>query len=87
MLARSGFTARYDWAGIYATAESRAPRDVRGRTLAVRFEIVDKRPLAADGRQRDPGPLQRGGLAAGAALPAAARQGGSGFLGFGVSRF
>ena len=43
VLGRSGFTARYDWEGVYALASSRQPRDVRGRTLSVRFEIVDKR--------------------------------------------
>ena len=45
VLASNGFTARYDWEGVYAAASSRMPRDVRGRTLPVRFAIVDKRPL------------------------------------------
>ena len=31
--------------GVFATDDARAPRDVRGHTLPVRFEIVDKRPL------------------------------------------
>ena len=43
VLGRSGFTARYDWEGVYALASSRQPRDVRGRMLSVRFEIIDKR--------------------------------------------
>jgi hypothetical protein len=45
VLASNGFAARWDWEGIYAVASSRTPRDVRGRTLPVRFAIVDKRPL------------------------------------------
>ena len=43
VLGQSGFTARYDWEGVYALASSRQPRDVRGRMLSVRFEIIDKR--------------------------------------------
>lgn len=43
VLGRSGFTARYDWEGVYALAASRQPRDVRGQALGVRFEIIDKR--------------------------------------------
>ena len=43
VLGRSGFTARYDWEGVYALASSRQARDVRGRTLSVRFEVIDKR--------------------------------------------
>jgi len=43
VLGRSGFTARYDWEGVYALASSRQPRDVRGQTLSIRFEIIDKR--------------------------------------------
>ena len=38
---RSGFTARGNWVGIYATEASRAPRDVRGRSLSVQFRIQD----------------------------------------------
>ncbi|KAK9842442.1 hypothetical protein WJX81_000368 [Elliptochloris bilobata] len=41
---QGAFTARADWQGIAATADARAPRDVRGQTLAVRFEITDLRP-------------------------------------------
>jgi len=29
---------------VAATADARAPRDVRGQTLPVRFEVVDRRP-------------------------------------------
>jgi hypothetical protein len=47
VLEHSGFVARYDWEGVYAVASSRAPRDVRGQTLAVRFQIIDKRPRNA----------------------------------------
>lgn len=49
MLEHSGLVARYDWEGVYAVASSRVPRDVRGQTLAVRFEIIDKRPRTALG--------------------------------------
>ncbi len=49
VLEHSGLVARYDWEGVYAVASSRVPRDVRGQALAVRFEIVDKRPRAALG--------------------------------------
>ena len=45
VLARSGFAARHDWEGVYATADARTPRDVAGRTLPVRFTIIDRRPL------------------------------------------
>lgn len=52
--------ARHDWEGIYALPETRAPRDVRGQRLPVRFEIVDKRirpaiaePLDADGKPKE----------------------------------
>ncbi len=37
------FTARWNWQGIAATAETRAPRDVAGQRLKIRFEIVDRR--------------------------------------------
>ena len=46
MLGRNGFVARYGWEGVAATPESRLSRDVRGQSLAVRFEIVDERPRA-----------------------------------------
>ncbi|CAL8462321.1 g1854 [Coccomyxa elongata] len=49
VLEHSGLVARYDWEGVYAVASSRVPRDVRGQTLAVRFEIIDKRPRTALG--------------------------------------
>ncbi|KAL0053870.1 hypothetical protein WJX82_000436 [Trebouxia sp. C0006] len=37
------FTARWNWQGIAATAETRAPRDMAGQRLKIRFEIVDRR--------------------------------------------
>ena len=62
MLERSGFTARYDWEGIYAVASSRTPRDVRGQKLSVRFEIIDKRPalkgIGSVGRNASRGPYK-----------------------------
>lgn len=42
-MGQSGFTARYDWEGVYALAGSRQARDVRGQMLSVHFEIVDRR--------------------------------------------
>ena len=42
----NGFTARYNSQGIFASAASRAPRDVGGETLKVQFDLVDKRPPA-----------------------------------------
>ena len=41
---QTGFTARSNWLGIYATEASRAPRDVRGRSLSVQFRVQDPRP-------------------------------------------
>ena len=41
---QSSFVARSGWAGIHAMPASRAPRDVRGRLLDVRFRILDARP-------------------------------------------
>ena len=41
---QSNFAARSGWAGIHALPASRAPRDVRGRVLDVRFRILDARP-------------------------------------------
>ena len=38
------FVARPGYQGITADAASRAPRDVRGRDLTVRFAVVDGRP-------------------------------------------
>ena len=58
------FTARWNWQGIAATADSRVPRDVAGQRLKIRFEIVDKRfgvlagPVKED--QVDPNRVQRG---------------------------
>lgn len=58
------FTARWNWQGIAATADSRLPRDVAGQRLKIRFEIVDKRfgvlagPVKKD--QVDPNRVQRG---------------------------
>ena len=58
------FTARWNWQGIAATADSRVARDVAGQRLKIRFEIVDKRfgvlagPVKED--QVDPNRVQRG---------------------------
>lgn len=58
------FTARWNWEGIAATAESRTPRDVAGQRLQIRFEIVDRRfgVLAGPVKegQVDPNRVQRG---------------------------
>lgn len=43
---RNNHMARYGLQGVFATEATRAPRDVRGQTLPVRFEIVDKRAAA-----------------------------------------
>lgn len=38
---------RWDWEGVYATAATRIPRDVRGHTLPIKLVVLDKRqPLA-----------------------------------------
>lgn len=50
----AGFTARWNWEGIYATALSRVPRDVRGEAVPVRFTIIDKRPALPGGKQHGP---------------------------------
>ena len=36
--------ARSNWVGIHALPATRAPRDVRGRVLDVKFRISDPRP-------------------------------------------
>jgi len=41
----NGFTSRWSWQGVYATRETRRPRDVRSRTIPVSFTIVDNRPI------------------------------------------
>lgn len=43
----SGFTSKLSSFSVAGTADSRQPRDVRGRTLNVRFEIKD--PAFASG--------------------------------------
>lgn len=60
MPAQGAFMARADWEGIAATADARAPRDMRGQMLAVRFEIVDRRPplLPPGGGNDTRGPYQ-----------------------------
>lgn len=42
----NNMVARYGYQGIYATPATRMPRDVRGQTLSVRFDILDNRPPA-----------------------------------------
>ena len=58
------FTARWNWQGIAATAETRIPRDVAGQRLKVRFEIIDRRfgVLAGPVKEGevDPNRVQRG---------------------------
>lgn len=58
------FTARWNWQGIAATAETRTPRDVAGQRLKIRFEIVDRRfgVLAGPVKEGevDPNRVQRG---------------------------
>ena len=58
------FTARWNWQGIAATADSRVPRDVAGQRLKIRFEIVDRRFGVLAGpvkeNQVDPNRVQRG---------------------------
>ena len=59
--AQGAFTAKAGWEGIAASADARAPRDVRGQTLAVRFEISDLRPPlppAVPGGNDSRGPYQ-----------------------------
>lgn len=58
------FTARWNWQGIAATAETRVARDVAGQRLKIRFEIVDRRfgVLAGPVKEGevDPNRVQRG---------------------------
>lgn len=42
-LSESTYVTRWNWAGIYASAGSRIPRDVRLSNLQVRFTVMDKR--------------------------------------------
>lgn len=41
----NGMVARHDYYGVYATASSRRPRDIAGDKLAIKIEVVDKRPF------------------------------------------
>lgn len=50
----AGFVAKWDWEGIYATAASRVPRDVRGEAVQVRVTVVDKRPPLIGGKLHGP---------------------------------
>lgn len=43
-VSEASYITRWNWAGIYATAGSRIPRDIRGSHVQVRFTIMDKRP-------------------------------------------
>ena len=45
MHGRNNRLARFGMQGVFAGGAMRAARDVRGQTLPVRFEILDKRPL------------------------------------------
>ena len=47
---QSNFVARSNWVGIHALPATRAPRDVRGRVLDVKFRISDPRPGNASGK-------------------------------------
>lgn len=42
-VSEASYVARWNWAGIYAVAGSRIPRDVRGAQVQIRFTIMDKR--------------------------------------------
>ena len=50
----AGFVAKWNWEGIYATAASRVPRDVRGEAVQVRVTVVDKRPPLTGGKLHGP---------------------------------
>ena len=50
----AGFSARWNWEGVYTTATSRVPRDVRGEAVPVRFTIVDNRPPLPGGKSHGP---------------------------------
>lgn len=50
----AGFVAKWNWEGIYVTAASRVPRDVRGEAVQVRVTVVDKRPLLTGGKLHGP---------------------------------
>jgi hypothetical protein len=39
------YVSRWNWAGVYADAGSRVPRDVRGSDVQIRFTVMDKRPI------------------------------------------
>lgn len=52
---RNNHVSRLNTRGVFATPASRAARDVRGKTLPVRFEIVDSRVAAADAAAADSG--------------------------------
>lgn len=52
---RPGFTSKLGSFAVSATADSRQPRDVRGRVLSIRFEIRD--PVPVGGNQTN-GPYQ-----------------------------
>jgi len=50
----AGFSARWNWEGVYVTAMTRLPRDVRGEAVPVRFAVVDNRPALRNGKKRGP---------------------------------
>ena len=50
----AGFIAKWNWEGIYVTAASRVPRDVRGESVQVRVTVVDKRPPLSGGKLHGP---------------------------------
>ena len=50
----SGFVTKWNWEGIYATAASRVPRDVRGEAVQVRVTVVDNRPPLIGGKLHGP---------------------------------
>ncbi len=53
-LSETSYVTRWNWAGIYASAGSRIPRDISGSNIQVRFTIMDKRassyPKEIDGK-------------------------------------
>lgn len=53
-LGSAASTARWNWEGVYASATTRVPRDVRGEAVPVRVSLLDKRPPLPGGGKRGP---------------------------------
>lgn len=52
-VSEASYVARWNWAGIYAVAGTRIPRDVRGSHVQIRFTVMDKRPLSYSKKVND----------------------------------